>query len=70
MGDELVAVMFKLFQSKQPPPVPKDVVLSELADDFRRKCFAINPEERPSAAELRKHQYLVLPPDWVFTDFK
>ncbi|KAG6828710.1 hypothetical protein H0H92_007018 [Tricholoma furcatifolium] len=68
-GDEVVAVMFKLYQSKQPPPVPADVHLSELADDFRRKCFAINPEDRPSASELRKHPYLVLPPDWVFTDF-
>ncbi|RDB28565.1 MAP kinase kinase kinase mkh1 [Hypsizygus marmoreus] len=70
MGDEAVAVMFKLYQSKLPPPVPEDVVLSELADDFRRKCFAINPEERPTAAELRNHPYLILPPDWVFTDFK
>ncbi|KDR84893.1 hypothetical protein GALMADRAFT_217973 [Galerina marginata CBS 339.88] len=69
MGEEMVAVMFKLYQSKQPPPVPDDVVLSEEADDFRRKCFAINPEERPSAAELRKHPYLILPPGWVFTGF-
>ncbi|KAF5384954.1 hypothetical protein D9615_001445 [Tricholomella constricta] len=69
MGDEAVAVMFKLYQSKLPPPVPEDVVLSELADDFRRKCFAINPEERPTSAELRMHPYLILPPDWVFTDF-
>ncbi|KAG6818014.1 hypothetical protein H0H87_009169 [Tephrocybe sp. NHM501043] len=69
MGDEVVAVMFKLYQSKQPPPVPVDVHLSELADDFRRKCFAINPEDRPTSTELRKHPYLVLPPDWVFTDF-
>lgn len=28
-----------------------------------------NPEERPSAAELRKHPYLVLPAEWVFTGF-
>ncbi|PPQ73534.1 hypothetical protein CVT26_010345 [Gymnopilus dilepis] len=68
-GEEMFAVMFKLYQSKQPPPVPEDVVLSPEADDFRRKCFAINPEERPSAAELRKHPYLILPPDWVFTSF-
>ncbi|KAG6862396.1 hypothetical protein C0995_011836 [Termitomyces sp. Mi166 len=68
-GDEVVAVMFKLYQSKQPPPVPPEVHLSELADDFRRKCFAINPDKRPSATELRKHPYLALPPDWVFTDF-
>jgi len=80
---------FKLYQSKQPPPVPEDVILSEEADDFRRKCFAMyviffsrvsthlvltsgfhsNPEDRPSAAALRKHSYLILPPDWVFTGF-
>ncbi|PPQ62767.1 hypothetical protein CVT24_000461 [Panaeolus cyanescens] len=69
MGEEMIAVMFKLYQSKLPPPVPEDVHLSEEADDFRRKCFAINPEERPSAAELRKHPYLILPPDWTFTGF-
>jgi len=69
LGDELVAVMFKLFQSKQPPPVPDGLVLTPLADDFRRKCFAINPEERPTAAELRKHPYLTLSPGWVFDGF-
>jgi len=43
--------------------------LTPLADDFRKKCFAINPEERPSAAELRKHPYLTLSPEWVFDGF-
>ncbi|KIM48289.1 hypothetical protein M413DRAFT_440009 [Hebeloma cylindrosporum] len=69
MGEEMVAVMFKLYQSKQPPPVPEDIILSEEADDFRKKCFAINPEDRPSAAALRKHPYLILPPGWAFTGF-
>jgi serine/threonine protein kinase len=41
-GEEMLAVMFKLYQSKQPPPIPEDVVLSEEADDFRRKCFAMS----------------------------
>ena len=57
MGEEMVAVMFKvcsaccacylvtntlqLYQSQLPPPVPEGVVLLELADDFRRKCFAM-----------------------------
>ncbi|KAK0464912.1 MAP kinase [Desarmillaria tabescens] len=68
-GDEMVAVMFKLYQLKQPPPVPEGIILSDLADDFRKKCFAINPEERPSAQELRKHKYLTLDPDWQFTGF-
>jgi hypothetical protein len=31
----------QLYQSKQPPPVPEDIVLSEEADNFRRKCFAM-----------------------------
>ena len=34
-------------------------------------CFkSSNPEERPTATELRKHPYLILPLDWGFTDFK
>ncbi|KAJ6519735.1 MAP kinase [Mycena sanguinolenta] len=69
LGDEVVAVMFKLFQSKLPPPIPDGLVLTPLADDFRKKCFAINPEERPSAAELRRHPYLTLSPGWVFDGF-
>ncbi|KAJ7071114.1 MAP kinase [Mycena amicta] len=69
-GDEMVAVMFKLFQSKLPPPVPDGLVLTQQADDFRRKCFAINPEERPTAAELRRHAYLSVTPGWVFDGFK
>ena len=28
-----------------------------------------NPEERSSAAELRKHPYLILPAGWRFTGF-
>ncbi|THV07695.1 kinase-like protein [Dendrothele bispora CBS 962.96] len=68
-GDEMVAVMFKLYSSKTLPPVPANVVLSELGDDFRMKCFAINPDERPSAAELRTHPYLQLPPGWQFIGF-
>ncbi|KAF9535368.1 hypothetical protein CPB83DRAFT_5940 [Crepidotus variabilis] len=68
-GEEMLAVMFKLYQSKQPPPVPEDIVLSPEADDFRRRCFAINPDDRPSAAELRRHPYLSVPPDWIFNGF-
>lgn len=70
MGIESVAVMFQLYQASQPPPVPEDVLLSSSAEDFRLKCFAINPEDRPSAAELRKHPYLALQPGWIFTGFK
>jgi len=68
-GHELVAVLLQLYQTKVGPPVPSDMPLSALAADFRKKCFAMNPDERPSAAELRKHQYLILPPGWQFIDF-
>jgi hypothetical protein len=30
---------------------------------------ASDPNERPSATELRKHPYLNRPPGWVFSDF-
>ncbi|KAF8632574.1 hypothetical protein AX15_001784 [Amanita polypyramis BW_CC] len=69
MGEEWFAVMLKLYQSKLPPPVPNDVKLSELADDFRQRCFAINPEERATAAELMAHPYLKIPPEWHFIKF-
>ena len=29
-----------------------------------------DPDERPTAAELRKHPYLELQPGWVFNGFK
>lgn len=31
----------QLHKSKLPPPVPEDVVLTDLARDFRRLCFAM-----------------------------
>ncbi|KAF9535366.1 kinase-like domain-containing protein [Crepidotus variabilis] len=68
-GEEILAVTSKLYHFKQPPPVPEDIVLSPEADDFRRRCFVINPDERPSAAELRRHPYLAIPPDWIFNGF-
>ncbi|VDB86477.1 unnamed protein product, partial [Peniophora sp. CBMAI 1063] len=66
---EAMAVIVMLYNAKQAPPVPQGLDLSELALDFRAKCFAVNPDERPTAAELRKHPYLELPPDWTFTGF-
>lgn len=65
-GEEIYPVMLKLSQQKLPPPVPSDLVLSESASDFRRQCFQIDPRDRPSAAELQEHPYLVLPAGWRF----
>ncbi|ETW87393.1 hypothetical protein HETIRDRAFT_407058, partial [Heterobasidion irregulare TC 32-1] len=67
--EEAMAVIVKLYHQKQAPPIPSGITLSALADDFRRRCFAVNPDERPSAAELRKHPYLVVPPEWTFKGF-
>ncbi|QRW27219.1 STE/STE11 kinase [Rhizoctonia solani] len=68
--DDMFAVMYKVGGLRQAPPVPDDVILSPLADDFRRKCFAVDPAERPTAAELLTHPWLEIPPGWVFKGFK
>ncbi|KAF7312580.1 MAP kinase kinase kinase [Mycena indigotica] len=63
---EMVEVMFRLFQSRAPPPLPDDLVLTEAAEGFRQRCFEPNPEDRPTASELRRHPYLKLPSAWEF----
>ncbi|KAF9519776.1 hypothetical protein BS47DRAFT_1336478 [Hydnum rufescens UP504] len=67
--ENMLAVMFKLGSSRQAPPIPDDVVLGELAEDFRQKCFAINPDDRPTAAELYTHAYLTMSRSWRFQGF-
>ncbi|GJE92098.1 Pkinase-domain-containing protein [Phanerochaete sordida] len=68
-GMEAMAVLLQVYKTKQGPPIPDDINLSPLAKDFRQKCFATQPDERPPAAGLRLHPYLELPPDWYFTGF-
>ncbi|EIW53105.1 kinase-like protein [Trametes versicolor FP-101664 SS1] len=68
-GQEALQVLIHL-QTKQAPPLPEGVELSMLADDFRKHCFTPDPDDRPSAAELREHPYLQLPVGWTFTSFK
>ncbi|KAJ3969224.1 kinase-like protein [Lentinula raphanica] len=62
----LFGVMFKLWASKAPPPLPERCMLSGPAEDFRKKCFIINLDESPSATVLLTHEYLELPVDWEF----
>lgn len=38
-GYEMITVMFKLHESKMAPPVPEDNQLSEVAEQFRLRCF-------------------------------
>ncbi|KAL1951561.1 hypothetical protein VTO73DRAFT_710 [Trametes versicolor] len=70
LGREAMAVLLHLYHTKQAPPVPEGIELSALADDFRLKCFAADPDQRPSASELRRHPYLELQPGWSFVGFK
>ncbi|KAH9944151.1 Pkinase-domain-containing protein [Epithele typhae] len=70
LGKEAMAVLIHLYSDKQAPPVPAGIALSSLADDFRLRCFAADPDERPTATELRKHSYLELQPGWTFNGFK
>jgi len=64
--ETMYSALLKLANARLAPPVPEDVKLSPLADDFRQKCFAIDPNERLTAAELKLHSYLQLEPGWVF----
>jgi len=33
--------LLQVYQNKQPPPIPSDVILSDLARDFKDRCFAM-----------------------------
>ncbi|KAI6108406.1 kinase-like domain-containing protein [Pisolithus croceorrhizus] len=68
--EDFFTVMYKVSHHKESPPIPSDVILSDLARDFKDRCFAVDPELRANAAELIKHPYLILPEGWTFNDFK
>lgn len=66
-GDENeISVQSKLYNHGQPP-IPANLTLDPIAEQFRIKCFEINPMDRPTAAQLKGHQYLQLPPNWIFS---
>ncbi|OAX42926.1 kinase-like protein [Rhizopogon vinicolor AM-OR11-026] len=66
--DELIMITIKMNQNKRPP-IPPDVILSDLAMNFQNLCFAINPDERESASHLERHAYLKLSNGWRFQGF-
>lgn len=43
----------------QPPPVPES--LSKDARDFILKCLQVNPNKRPTAAQLLDHPFVKRP---------
>ncbi|KAF5385483.1 hypothetical protein D9757_005348 [Collybiopsis confluens] len=65
-GENMYGVLIKLYTQKLPPPIPPEMLLSDEAMDFRDKAFARDPKNRPSAATLRLHSYLVMSPGWTF----
>ncbi|KAG8711151.1 hypothetical protein FRC08_016249 [Ceratobasidium sp. 394] len=69
-GDDMFAVMYKVGGLRQAPPTPDSVHSTLLARDFRTKCFATNPDERPTAAELQLHPWLENNPGWIFKGFE
>ncbi|GAA6000837.1 hypothetical protein JCM10207_004682 [Rhodosporidiobolus poonsookiae] len=68
-GDEpMMSALFKLGAERQRPPLPPDVEVSANADRFISACLAIEPEDRPKAAEAKLHPFLVIDPGWNFTE--
>ncbi|KAG9050644.1 hypothetical protein FS837_003744 [Tulasnella sp. UAMH 9824] len=66
---ELGTVMTNLRAEKQAPPIPGDLVLSSDLEQLFGQCFLAKAEERPRAAQMLAHPWLVLPQDWEFTGF-
>ncbi|TFK30341.1 kinase-like protein, partial [Coprinopsis marcescibilis] len=64
-GQEMMAVMYQL-ANKAVPPIPEDIPMSQLAQDFRSACFQLDPDQRPSSRKLWRHNYLKMPPGWIF----
>jgi hypothetical protein len=64
----LMVLLLQLANSRAAPPVPDDVILSPIADDFlNQQCFAPNPHDRPTAAELLAHRFITdVDPTWTF----
>ncbi|KAF5381132.1 hypothetical protein D9757_009417 [Collybiopsis confluens] len=54
---------------EKAPPLPKNLLLSKLANDFKEKCFEINPRKRPGPTELKEHEYLTIPYEWKFSGY-
>ncbi|KAI4320505.1 hypothetical protein MLD38_033980 [Melastoma candidum] len=56
---ELAQAVFRIGRG-EPPPVSD--TLSPDAKDFIMRCIRVNPDERPSAAELLEHPFVKRPP--------
>ncbi|KAI5475809.1 mitogen-activated protein kinase kinase kinase [Pseudohyphozyma bogoriensis] len=53
------AIMFHIGIAVQHPPLPEPGELSEEGIDFIRQCLTIDPDQRPTAAELMSHPWII-----------
>lgn len=65
--EEAVQAMFKIGAERRAPPIPPDVRLSKAAAHFLKTCFAVDPNERPTASRLLDHVFPHAEPDWKFS---
>ena len=63
-------LFLKIARTKEGPPYPQKISVECI--DFLNKCFIIQPEKRPSAAELLQHPFVTASedlPKFNITDF-
>lgn len=65
--EEAVQAMFKIGAERRAPPIPPDVRLSKAAAHFLKTCFAVDPNERPTASRLLDHVFPHAEPGWLFS---
>lgn len=68
---EVMQALISIGRSRLAPPVPEGVRMSRLAKDFLENCFAIKPEDRPTAEKLLTHVFPHnIPQGWTFQSSK
>ncbi|MCO5584951.1 hypothetical protein L7F22_038883 [Adiantum nelumboides] len=65
--EEAVQAMFKIGAERRAPPIPPDVRLSKAAAHFLKICFAVDPNERPTASRLLAHVFPHAETGWQFS---
>lgn len=64
--EEAVQAMFKIGAERRAPPIPPDVRLSKAAAHFLKICFAVDPNDRPTASRLLEHVFPHAETGWQF----
>ncbi|CUM66543.1 uncharacterized protein PRCAT00004212001 [Priceomyces carsonii] len=69
-NEAVVSAIYKIGKTKLAPPIPEDIdhLISDDAKDFIKKCFTINPQERPTAKQLLDHPFMTVDPTFVFEE--